>query len=335
MKAHLAANMCRIEQTVPSRTVDAEPDNTLNTLSPGRSSRWILPHELETPDRPTSSGLQSPVGVPVQFGPSPMTREYSATPPAHVPPAQWGEVYGRGSDDGCELFGTAPEAEESDELCPQVAVPQLDELQHAHSPIAPLPQVPVIAARCVNGNLLRPSNAEDEQPSTALQQSEVRAPGGVQLGRGTPGQSPGPGGRRGRDVHPPLPLGCCAGVACFRSQASNRGIGTKWITSGFDMVWGRVFDQNAAALVSKWSGGPCRGMASPILVLALLPRSFPHTFGMHTAVFARGFPHCWVPFLFSNALVVRRACEPALKEVQHPLQGRFFFIPWLATKKKV
>ena len=71
MKAHLAANMFRIEQTVPSRTVDAEPDNTLNTLSPGRSSRWILPHELETPDRPTSSGLQSPVGVPVQFGPSP------------------------------------------------------------------------------------------------------------------------------------------------------------------------------------------------------------------------------------------------------------------------
>ena len=203
MKAHLAANMCRIEQTVPSRTVDAEPDNTLNTLSPGRSSRWILPHELETPDRPTSSGLQSPVGVPVQFGPSPMTREYSATPPAHVPPAQWGEVYGRGSDDGCELFGTAPEAEESDELCPQVAVPQLDELQNAHSPIAPLPQVPVIAARCVNGNLLRPSNAEEDQPSTALQQSEVRAPGGVQLGRGTPGQSPGPGGRRGRDVHPP------------------------------------------------------------------------------------------------------------------------------------
>ena len=58
MKAHLAANMCKIEQTVPSRTVDAEPENTLNTLSPGKSSRWILPHELETPDRPTSSGLQ-------------------------------------------------------------------------------------------------------------------------------------------------------------------------------------------------------------------------------------------------------------------------------------
>ena len=35
MKSHLAANMCRIEQTVPSRTVEAEPDNVLNTLSPG------------------------------------------------------------------------------------------------------------------------------------------------------------------------------------------------------------------------------------------------------------------------------------------------------------
>ena len=76
MKSHLAADMCRIEQTVPSRTVEAEPDNVLNTLSPGRSQRWILPHELETPNRPTSSGLQSPVGAPIQLGPSPMTREY-------------------------------------------------------------------------------------------------------------------------------------------------------------------------------------------------------------------------------------------------------------------
>ena len=65
MKSHLAANMCRIDQTVPSRTVEAEPDNVLNTLSPGRSTRWILPGEFETPNRPTSSG--------------PMTREYSAT----------------------------------------------------------------------------------------------------------------------------------------------------------------------------------------------------------------------------------------------------------------
>ena len=57
MKSHLAANMCRIEQTVPSRTVEAEPENVLDTLSPGKSTRWILPSELETPNRPTSSGL--------------------------------------------------------------------------------------------------------------------------------------------------------------------------------------------------------------------------------------------------------------------------------------
>ena len=119
MKSHLAANMCRIEQTVPSRTVEAEPDNVLNTLSPGRNSRWILPSELETPDRPTSSGLQSPVGAPVQLGPSPMTREYSATPPGHIPPAQWGEFYGRAGDDGFELFGAVPNDDGSEDLCPQ------------------------------------------------------------------------------------------------------------------------------------------------------------------------------------------------------------------------
>ena len=110
--------MCSIDQTVPSRTVEAEPSNTLNTLSPGKTSRWILPHELATPDRPTSSGLQSPVGAPVQFGPSPMTREYSATPPAHVPPAQWGEFYGRANEEGCELFGAVPAGDADEDVGP-------------------------------------------------------------------------------------------------------------------------------------------------------------------------------------------------------------------------
>ena len=100
MKSHLAANMCRIEQTVPSRTVEAEPENVLNTRSPCRSMGWILPNELETPNRPTSSGLQSPVGPPAQLGPSPMTREYSSTPPGNIPPAQWGSFYGDAGDDG-------------------------------------------------------------------------------------------------------------------------------------------------------------------------------------------------------------------------------------------
>ena len=95
MKLHLAANMCSIDHTVPSRTVESEPENVLNTLSPGRSQSWILPHELATPPRPTSSGLQSPVGAPVQLGPSLQTREYTPPPPCHIPPAQWGEVHGR------------------------------------------------------------------------------------------------------------------------------------------------------------------------------------------------------------------------------------------------
>ena len=114
MKSHLSANMCKIEQSVPSRTVDSEPENVLNTLSPGRSARWILPHELETPNRPTSSGLQSPAGAPVQFGPSPQTREYARPSPCCVPPAQWGDVLCRAGDEEWELFGGMPVGDNQD-----------------------------------------------------------------------------------------------------------------------------------------------------------------------------------------------------------------------------
>ena len=160
---------------------------------------------LRLQNRPTSSGLQSPVGAPVQFGPSPLTREYSATPPGHIPPAQWGEFYGRAGDDGCELFGSVPNDDDAEEPCPQPAVHQPDELHDVRSPVAPLQQAPMVAARCVNGTLLRPGNAEEDQPSTACQQSEVCAPGGVPLGRGTPGQQQSPGGLRGRNINPPPP----------------------------------------------------------------------------------------------------------------------------------
>ena len=185
MKSHLAANMCKIDQTVPSRTVESEPENILNTLSPGRSTRWILPQELETPNRPTSSGLQSPIGAPVQLGPSPQTREYSVLPPGSIPPAQWGDVYGRAGDDGCELFGALPEGDEPEApIHPQQAVQHPDELGDADFPPTLPPQEPLVAARCVNGTLLRPGNAEEEPPSTACRQSEVSAPRGVPLGRG-------------------------------------------------------------------------------------------------------------------------------------------------------
>ena len=206
MKSYLAANMCKIEQSVPSRTVEAEPENALNTLSPGRSQRWILPHEMETPNRPTSSGLQSPVGTPVQLGPSPLTREYSATPPGHVPPAQWGEFCGRASEDGCELFG-APldDGEPEDPTHPLQAVHGPDELIDAHSSLVPPQADHPGAARCVNGTLLRPGNTADDTPSTACCQSEVHATGGVPLGRGAPGQQQPPGGFRGRNLSPPVP----------------------------------------------------------------------------------------------------------------------------------
>ena len=91
-----------------SRTLDPEPENVLNTASPGRSSAWILPSETATPDRPTSSGLQSPSGASRQFGPSPQTQEYSRPSPCCVPPAQWGSHCDRESgEEECELFGDA------------------------------------------------------------------------------------------------------------------------------------------------------------------------------------------------------------------------------------
>ena len=33
MQCHLAANMCKLDHTVPSRSVESEPENVLNTLS--------------------------------------------------------------------------------------------------------------------------------------------------------------------------------------------------------------------------------------------------------------------------------------------------------------
>ena len=106
MKSHLTAQMCRLEN--PSRSVESEPENVLNTASPGRSTEM-----MSTPDRPTSSGLQSPSGVPVQFGPSPLTQECRHPSPCCVPPAQWGNHRARESgEEECELFGDILPAQE-------------------------------------------------------------------------------------------------------------------------------------------------------------------------------------------------------------------------------
>ena len=207
MHSHLAANMCKIEHSVPSRSVESEPENVLNTRSPGRCSRWLLPEELEAPNRPTSSGLQSPVGVPVQLGPSPQTREYVHTSPCGIPPAQWGDVHARDREEECELFGEVPPGQDLDLSC---NVSENEEHQEELDNAAALPPVQaplqsISGARCVNGNLVRPDNTEEESPSTACRPSVVHAPGGAALGRGPPGFGKSPGSIPGRQVPPPPP----------------------------------------------------------------------------------------------------------------------------------
>ena len=96
MKSARSAQVCRLETpsrsvesepenvlntASPARCVESEPENVLNTASPGRCSSWILPHERQiAPDRPTTGGLQSPISEPVQLGPSPATQEYRRSP---------------------------------------------------------------------------------------------------------------------------------------------------------------------------------------------------------------------------------------------------------------
>ena len=86
IQAALSAKMRRLEQ--PSLSVEAEPENALSIASPGRRSSWILPSEMMTPSRPTTGGLQTPAGQPIQYGPRPETQQYSRRPDLSVPPAQ-------------------------------------------------------------------------------------------------------------------------------------------------------------------------------------------------------------------------------------------------------
>ena len=208
MQSHLATNMSKLEQSVPSRSVESEPENVLNTQSPGRSSRWILPEELETPNRPTSSGLQSPVGLPIQLGPSPQTREYSHPSPCCIPPAQWGDMRARDREEECELFGDVPAGHEVDVMSnPFESGEHQDELDHAAAmQAADSMGESLSGAICVNGNLVRPRPAEEETPSTACRANVVNAPGGVALGRGPPGfGGKSPGSIPSRQIAPPPP----------------------------------------------------------------------------------------------------------------------------------
>ena len=178
MQSHLAANMCKIEHSIPSRSVESEPENVLNTRSPGRCSRWILPEELETPNRPTSSGLQSPIGAPVQLGPSPQTREYSHPSPCCIPPAQWGDVHARDSrEEECESFGDVPAGHEANLMgnSPESGEHQ-DELDNAAALQLSNSMANALAGtRCVNGCLMRRMPADEEPPSTACRPNVVNA----------------------------------------------------------------------------------------------------------------------------------------------------------------
>ena len=75
--------------TMPNLTVESQPDNLLNTASPGRRSSKTLASELMTPTRPTRGGLRTPEGEPVRYGSSPMTQQYNCQEDLSVPPAQW------------------------------------------------------------------------------------------------------------------------------------------------------------------------------------------------------------------------------------------------------
>ena len=192
---------------MPSRTVESEPENVLNTLSPGRNSRWILPEELETPNRPT--GRQPHLVYNHRLAHRSnwvQVRSHENT----VFPLQVIHHQLNG-----EMSMVEPEMMDVNYLvlyrmvknqvpvCPKQAVQQQDELNDAHSPFAPPQQEPLLAAPCVNGTLVRPVPSDEESPSTACRQSEVCAPGGVQLGRGVPGVQHSPGAGSGGGGPPP------------------------------------------------------------------------------------------------------------------------------------
>ena len=159
MQSHLAANMCKLEHSTPSISVESEPENVLNTRSPGRCSRWIHPSQMETPDRPTFSGLQSPMGPPVQLGPSSQTREYNHPSPCCIPPAQWGDMRARDPrEEECELFGDVPSGHDRNLMgVPLECEEHQDELDKAAASRASDSMAAHLEGpRCVNGQLVRP-----------------------------------------------------------------------------------------------------------------------------------------------------------------------------------
>ena len=79
-------------------------------------------------------------------------------------------------EEECELFGDVPAGQEVDIVGdPFESGEHQDELNHAAAAMVEA----ISGARCVNGNLMRPTPAEEEAPSTACRPNVVNAPGGV------------------------------------------------------------------------------------------------------------------------------------------------------------
>ena len=197
MQAALSAKMCRLEQ--PSLTVRSEPENVLNTASPGRHSSWILASELMTPDRPTTGGLQTPTGAPVRLGPSPITQQYSRRQDRSPPPGQWGDRDLRREEEDEEeeeeeeeeLFGGLLQTggEPAADLVEQdLFVERQDELQTAiMHPAASNPDSSnQTSVRCVNGRIVRPQQPQANSTASNSSTVSILTPGGVRLGAAEP-----------------------------------------------------------------------------------------------------------------------------------------------------
>ena len=168
-QAAFSAKMRRPEQ--PILTVEAEPENMLNTVSPGRRSSWILASELMTPARPTTRGRST---CPI-WSKSKKDVNYLEFPCSQEENNQEilsNKVYSRRARTSCRLR-------------------ELLNLQTTKSHLMSIPFDALMAELFVRDNVI-----DEESPSTACNSSTVSTStlGGVRLGAAEPpcfGQLPG------------------------------------------------------------------------------------------------------------------------------------------------
>ena len=169
-----------------------------------------------TPVRPTTSGLLTPKGAPVRYGPSPVTQQYSHGRDLSLPSAQWGDrdLEEEEEEKKNELFGRCLSAqrrigrrshrtrsfmESQDKLESATILVAASSPDNSNSNFV----------RCIGGRIVRPQPPRDDSPSTACNSStiSISTPGGVRLGAAEPrcfGQPlSGPdGSRHSSDQHP-------------------------------------------------------------------------------------------------------------------------------------